>query len=323
MQQQKCSLNLYRDFLIGNHNRYSGAELARVSPVGGMHHDAVSRWLADSSFTPSGLWQTVKHLVVRHTGYLIGDDTLLDKRYSRQNEIAKVQYSGNEHRVLNGINLVNLLWTDGEQFVPVDYRVYYKPNDGRTKNVHFRDMLDRAKQRDFTPLFVLMDTWYASVKNLKHIRAKQWSFICSLQKNRQVAVAKAAVLPIADLDLANKQVRRVWLPGFGTVLVCALIDKAGDRTYLATNDLSLTNYPMFINHWLHRWKIEEFHRGIKQTTGIEQCYSTQATSQQTHIFAAFLAFLKLESRRIREHISWYEQKALISRSATINYLANA
>ena len=110
-----------------------------------MHHDSVSRWLASSSFTPSGLWQTVKHLVAPKMGYLIGDDTLLDKRYSRKNEIAKVQYSGNEHRILNGIDLVNLLWTDSSAYVPVDYRAYFKVNDGRSKNDHFRDMLESGK----------------------------------------------------------------------------------------------------------------------------------------------------------------------------------
>jgi len=66
--------------------------------------------------------------------------------------------------------------------------------------------------------------------------------------------------------------------------------------------------------------VEEFHRGIKQTTGIEKCYSTLASSQKTHIFASFIAFIKLEVRRLKEHISWYEQKAIIGRYAVTNYL---
>lgn len=38
-----------------------------------------------------------------------------------------------------------------------------------------------------------------------------------------------------------------------------------------------------------------------------------ASSQKTHIFASFIAFIKLEVRRLNEHISWYEQKAIIGR----------
>jgi hypothetical protein len=49
-------------------------------------------------------------------------------------------------------------------------------------------------------------------------------------------------------------------------------------------------------------------------------YSTLASSQKTHIFAPFIAFVKLEARRLREHISWYEQKAIIGRYAVTNYL---
>ncbi len=58
--------------------------------------------------------------------------------------------------------------------------------------------------------------------------------------------------------------------------------------------------------------------------GIEKCYSTLASSQKTHIFASFVAFIKLEIRRLKEYISWYEQKATINRCAVNNYLrANA
>ncbi|MGZ7096539.1 MAG: hypothetical protein ACXVHU_08730 [Methanobacterium sp.] len=95
MQKQKCSLKLYTNFLIANHNRYSGLELSKVSFVEDMCHDAVSRWLASSNFTPSDLWNQVKSLIDDKTGYLLCDDTLLNKQYSRVNELAKKQCSGN------------------------------------------------------------------------------------------------------------------------------------------------------------------------------------------------------------------------------------
>ena len=187
-------------------------------------------------------------------------------------------------------------------------------------------MLKRAKKRGFTPFYVLMDSWYSSIENLKLItRDLQWHFMCNLKSNRKVCVRKGIYVSIADLPLADKQVRKVWLKEYGYILVCKLVDMNGGITYLATSDFSLTDYDVFVYHHEHRWKIEEFHRGLKQTTGIEKCYSIKASSQKTHIFAAFVAFTKLEMRRIKEHISWYEQKATISRFATGNYLnwANA
>jgi hypothetical protein len=320
MQKQKCSLKLYSDFLIANENRYSGLELARVSPTE-MAHDSVSRWLSTSKFTPSDLWNQTKGLVNIKTGYLVVDDTLLDKRYSRVNELAKVQYSGDYHELTNGICLVNLLWVNEEKFIPVDYRVYYKGNDDKTKNDHFQDMLRRAKQRGFSPFYVLMDTWYSSIDNLKLIsRELEWHFICNLKSNRKVSISQGNYVSIADLGLTDKQVSKVWLKEYGFVLVCKMVHTNGDIKYLATDDLELIDYDKFTNHFENRWKIEEFHRGIKQTTGIENCYSIKASSQKTHIFAAFTAFIKLETKRIKEHISWYEQKAQINRNATISYL---
>jgi hypothetical protein len=321
MQKQKCSLNLYTNFLIINQNRYSGLELSKVSPISDMHHDSVSRWLASSDFTPSQLWNQVESLINRDSGYLICDDTLLAKPYSRQNELARKQYSGKYHGLVNGICLVNLLWTDGKKYIPIDYRHYQKESDDKTKNNHFRDMLDRAEKREVKPRYTLMDSWYSSVENLKHIDKKSWKFICNLKSNRKVSIVKGTYLSISDLSLTDKQVRQVWLKEYGKVLVCKLVATNGDITYIATNDLSIGNHETFTNHWNNRWKIEEFHRGIKQTTGIEECYSVKATSQKNHIFSAFIAFVRLEKCKIDHRISWYEQKAQYSRWSTKHYLS--
>ncbi len=127
-------------------------------------------------------------------------------------------------------------------------------------------------------------------------------------------------MAISDLNLTDRQVSKVWLKAFGHVLVCKVVAQNGDMTYLATNDLSLTDYDDFVAHFQCRWHIEEFHRALKQTTGIEQCYSLKAQSQRTHIFASFVAFIKMELRKIKEHITWYEQKASITRTSIMHYL---
>lgn len=324
MQKQKCSLKLYSKFLIANQNRCSSVELSKSVPNFKITHDAIDRWKSSGRYTPSQLWQHTRDLVNnKETGYLICDDSLLDKRYSRKNELAKKQYSGNEHGLVNGICIVNFLWTNGQEYIPVDYRIYQKENDDLTKNDHFRNMLNNAEKRNFKPKYVMMDSWYSSLDNLKHIRKKNWHFICNLKSNRQVSPEQGVSLAIQDLDFTEKQVRQVWLKGFGFVLVCKLVATNGDITYLATSDLSLTDYDQFVSHFQHRWKIEEFHRGIKQTTGIESCESIKAVSQITHIFSSFIAFVKLEKERIRTGISWYEQKASISRLATMGYLVSA
>lgn len=325
-QKQKCNLNLYRDFLIANQNRYSGVELSRVTPIDGMAHDSVTRWLMKADFRPQDLWRYAKPLVTLNRGYLVLDDTVVSKPFARNIDLARHQYSGREHREINGIGIVNLLWTDGtmedeRSYVPIDYRLYAPDHDSKTKNEHFREMLVKAKTRGFVPSAVLMDSWYSGLDNLKAIRKLDWHWVTDFKRNRLVSTALRQTVAISDLDLDNETVKRVWLKGYGEILVCRLDLANGDTRYLATSDLSLTSYGRFVTVWNQRWPIETFHRGVKQTTGLGNCSAQRTHAQKVHIFSCMVAFLKLEKIRQVTGRTWYEQKAEICRPATRVYLA--
>ncbi len=322
MRSQKCSLDLYVDFLIASQTQYSGAELSKVAPTE-MAHDAVNRWLSKNKLTPKIVWQHAAPMVNPKTGYLIVDDTVLDKPYSKITAMVRYQYSGKHHRTVNGIDLVNLLWTDGEKVIPVDYRAYDPTRDGKTKNEHAQEMLGFAEKRGFSPEYVLLDSWYSSITNLKTISRKGWRWIAELKSNRLVSLVQGTYLHVSDLDWTAKPVHRVWLKAYGFVRVSEIVLENGDIAYVATNDLSLSDEETIRSHYEYRWTIETFHRGIKQCCGIERCYSTLERSQRNHILCAFLAFLKLEWQRLQHGVSWYEQKWAITRQAVTAYLANA
>lgn len=44
-----------------------------------------------------------------------------------------------------------------------------------------------------------------------------------------------------------------------------------------------------------RWKIEQFHRELKQITGIEACQCRKAPIQRNHINCALLVWLRLKN----------------------------
>lgn len=316
MSQSKCSLDLYTKFLIANQNRYSGVELSKTSG-NALSHDSVSRWLEEEEFDSKNLWSHVKSMIEKEKGYLVADDSVLDKRFSRNNELAGRHWSGNEHRLICGIDLVNLLWTKGEECVPCDYRIYQSEGKKeKTKNEYFRDMLVTAKKRGFKPYYILADCWYGSVDNMKFVEKQGWKFIFGAKENRQVSITKNIYVNISNLDWSKTLIHKVWLKEFGFVMVAKIVIKDDDIRYVATNDLSLTDIETLKKHNDHRWNIETFHRGIKQTTGIEKCYSILERSQRNHIFASFVAFVKLEYTRLHDGISWYEQKAIYARIGT-------
>lgn len=186
MKTHLCSRKLYCTFLQVTAKRYSAFSLSEVSPVE-LSHDSVSRWLSETTCQPKDIWEAAKEDVVGTNGVIIVDETVLDKQRSGKIELVNWQYSGDEHDVIKGIGMVNLLWReDDAAVVPMDFRIYHPPEDGKTKNDHFREMLGLAKQRDVVPQAVIADSWYSSLNNLKYIRDLGWIWVMGLRKNRIV-----------------------------------------------------------------------------------------------------------------------------------------
>jgi len=60
-------------------------------------------YLRDESLTGSILWQNVREQVVlSESGFIVFDDTVVDKDFSHKIELVRRQYSGNAHGVIKG-----------------------------------------------------------------------------------------------------------------------------------------------------------------------------------------------------------------------------
>lgn len=57
-----------------------------------------------------------------------------------------------------------------------------------------------------------------------------------------------------------------------------------------------------------RWKIEEFHREIKQLTGIESCQCRKARLQRNHISCAMLVWIRLKDLAYKTGETVYQVK---------------
>jgi hypothetical protein len=83
----------------------------------------VTVFLSNSDFQACCLWDLVKNEInYSKEGVLIVDDSVQDKHYSRFIELVKLQYSGNEKGLVCGINLVNIVFSEGlgDDFYPID-----------------------------------------------------------------------------------------------------------------------------------------------------------------------------------------------------------
>lgn len=114
----------YVEYLTSTPINYTCSNLAEH--LEGISHDVISDYLTRERNTARHVWELAQHLIDDSpSAFLLIDDSVQDKRYSRKIELVKRQYSGNEHGVVAGIGVVNLVHSSGAEgdFYPIDYRI--------------------------------------------------------------------------------------------------------------------------------------------------------------------------------------------------------
>ncbi len=322
MNPPKVSDEDYINFLVATPRVCSGVEAARTTPKedAAPAHDAFTRLLHRLEPDAETLWQEAAPQVQRTTGILVIDDSTLDKPYAKNIELVQRHWSGKHREVVEGINLITLLWTDGDRHVPCDYCLFDKTNDSLTKNDHFQAMLRTAHERGFVPRCVVFDSWYSSLNNLKTIRDFGWSWLTRVKSNRLVNPDRQGLRAVSAVA-TDECGCVVHLKGYGMIRLFKIVAPDGDIEWWATNDLQMSEMGR-VKVAGFAWTIENYHRGIKQCCGIERAQVRAARAQRNHIGLALRAFLRLESHCYNTGVSWFEAKTSIIREAVRNYVAN-
>lgn len=308
----------YCQYLLSSQTNFTLTHLAEHLQQ--FSHDAINRYLSGEKLTPRLLWEKVKQLSCADAGgYLIFDDTVLDKRFSKSIELVRRQYSGNEHRVIRGIGLISCLYVNASngQFWVIDYRLYNPDGDGNSKLDHVQEMLKQvvfAKQLPFAT--VLMDSWYATKKLMAVIEAFGKVYYCPLKTNRLVDDSGGAE-PYKRIDQLNwnaTEVQRGKLlkvrgfPKDKKVKLFRVIVSTDKTEYVVTNDLTQGSTDDTQKVCAVRWKIEQFHREVKQTTGIESCQCRKQRIQRNHIACALLVWTRLKQIAYASATTVYQLK---------------
>src|SRR5215207_2075609 len=322
MNAPKCTEYDYINFLVAAQQVFSAVEAARSHPESERQvaHDAYTRLLQRLPPDSEALWTEVSGCIDVLKGLLIIDDTTLDKPYASTMALVSRHWSGKHHEVVQGINLISLVWSEGDVALPCDYRLYNKAQDGLSKNDHFRDMLQQAKARGFRPARVAFDSWYSSLDNLKRVRDFGWDWLTRLKSNRQVSLTAGQQQAVSALAIPESGMQ-LHLRGYGLVKVFRTVDPHGNADYWATNRLGMTEpqRQLFADR---AWLVEVYHRAIKQFTGIERGQFRVERAQRNHIGLALRAYLRLEVHRWRARISIFNSKLDIIRAAVRLYLAH-
>jgi hypothetical protein len=294
----------YCQYLLSSQINYTLTNLAEH--LESMSHDQINRYLRREKLTPRWLWENVKRLIQAHeNAYIIFDDTVLDKRYSEGIELTRRQYSGNEHGVLRGIGVVSCVYVNPEtgQFWVIDYRIYAPEGDGKSKLEHVTEMLQSLIYSKLVPFHtVLMDSWYATKTLMQYIDNLGKYYYCPLKKNRLVddTGGREEYKRIDSLNWSPSELKQGKIikiktfPKDKKVKLFRVIVSTDKTEFVATNDLTQNSTDIGQEVCDIRWKIEEFHREIKQLTGIESCQCRKARIQRNHINCAMLVWTRLK-----------------------------
>ena len=283
-------------------------------------HDAINRYLQGQRITPRLVWDNVESQVIRTPkGYIVFDDTVLDKNYSFAIELVRRQYSGNAHSVIKGIGVVTCIYINPEadQFWLIDYRIYDPEGDGKSKLDHVREMLTNLVYHKQLPFrAVLMDTWYATKDLMLFIESLHKIYYCPLKDNRLVDDS-GGIGPYQRVDTLRwnehelRHGKRLKIKGFPKEhkVQCFRVEVSTHRTdWIVTNDPTQDSTQATQQVCGFRWKIEQLHREGKQVTGLQQCQCRKARLQRNHIGCALLVWVRFKELAAQTGQTVYQLK---------------
>lgn len=297
-------------------------------------HDAINRYLQGERITPRLVWENVRGQVVATAqGYVVFDDTVLDKNASVAIERVRRQYSGNAKAVIKGIGGVTCVYVNPalDQFWLIDYRLYDPEGDGHSKLDHVRAMLSNVVYQKRLPFdAVLMDAWYATKDLMLFIESLSKIYYCPLKDNRQVddtggerPYGRVDSLAWREEELAHGQ--RIKIKGFPKdhqVHLFRVVVSTHRTDWVVTNDPTQDATEATQKACGFRWKIEQLHREGKQVTGLERCQCRKARIQRHHIGCAFLVWVRLKELAVQTGRTVYQLKQGLLDDYLIQQLRN-
>lgn len=302
-EKRQLLLADYCQFLLAGIQNFTQTHFADHSD--NYSHDQLNRLLNTQRIPARELWRSVRNdIEFDEDGYLLFDDTVISKPYAKEIQPVRRQWSGSEKRVIQGIGLLTCVYVNPKthRYWIIDYRIYDYDRDGKTKLQHLEDMLGNAYFVKHLPFrTVLIDSWYASMRVMKAIDAISKIYYAPLKCNRLVNDSDGvedhkrvdALTWTAGELRHGKRAHIKKFPKNHQVKLFRIVSASGRTEYIATNDLSQSDAKATKQECRVRWKIEQLHRELKQTTGIGKCQSRKHRGQRNHIACCLWVWVSL------------------------------
>ena len=298
-----CSLRDYVSYLRGEPLRGSCRRLGEMIEI---THDSVNRFLWRENYTSEDLFNEIRGKIELERGILSVDDTVIDKPYSTQQGIIDYYWSGKHKRVILGINLITLYYTDPSGVsVPVSFRIY-KTEAEKSKHDYFREMITEVKAGGIKAESVTGDSWYASIDNLKFIREEGLGFRFGIERHRKISLEIGSAQPVQRVEIPAEGLN-CYLPKFGEIKVYQQKFKEEPRYYIMylpkIEKLRGLKREEFERVHDTHWGIEQYHRVLKPVCNLEGFQVRTERAIRNHIFSALCGYVQLSLTKARGEIA--------------------
>lgn len=146
LSQKKHNLHSdYCQFLLASFTNFTQTYFADHTEK--WSHDQLNRFLRDENIPSSELWESAQtDIAFDNEGYLVFGDVALSKPQAKAIEALRSQWSGSDRKVVEGIGIVTCLYVNPKThaFWIIDYRIFDKDHDGKTKIDRLLEMLHNA-----------------------------------------------------------------------------------------------------------------------------------------------------------------------------------
>lgn len=329
-------LELYTDYLISSFSSTTATGLSSMLE-GAISHDKITRFLSYEQYSSKDFWYLVKSFVRKiesSDAVLIIDDSIEEKPYTDENDIVCWHYDHCQGRNIKGINFMTALYHSQGLSIPITFQLVAKTENvvdaktgkesrksPNTKNEYYRQMLKVCRQNQIKFRYVLNDVWFSSVENMNFVKHDiDKDFIMPLKSNRKVALTladkkKGNYQTISSVDIEPNTVREIYLEGVEFPLLLAKqvftnADGSNGILYLVTSDLAL-DFTQITTIYKKRWKVEEYHKSLKQNASLEKSPTKTVVTQSNHFFASLFAFVKLETLKSFSNLNHFALKSKI------------
>jgi hypothetical protein len=330
---------IYSDFSLISFEKIEMTKLSKILPKKFTHDVFTKMLLTKRENFQQDLWKETKSLLRNYEneedGCILIDDTLLKKPYSKINSIITKNFDHSTGKYIKSICMLNFHYTDKSGIsIPLSYEIikkteaYMDKKSGKnklrspiTKNQLLRDNLDILTFKNSVKFkYILADKWFGSNENMDFIDNNlNKKFIFPVKKNRLVALSKddkinGKYVNISSINMSSCDSRLVYFKDCETLIkLTKQVSKNGNdgettNLYFSTNDITLSPESI-LEIYKRRWKIEEYHKSLKQNVKIEHSPTKVETSQLNHIFLSICSFLKLEKLRLNFNINHFSLKS--------------